>query len=104
MVSPTLAKISSLVAAHYGLTLGELRGRKRARSVAWPRQVAMYLCRRHAKRSYPAIGEFFGRNHTTVMHAVRAVEQRIVGEQDTWSEIVELHGLVKARGPGVDCG
>ena len=67
--------IQARVAEHYGLSLSELLGPKRARSVARPRQVAMYLAKTLTERSLPEIGRSFGgRDHTTVMHGVRRIE------------------------------
>ena len=67
--------IQARVAEHYGLTLTELLGPKRARCVARPRQVAMYLAKTLTERSLPEIGRSFGgRDHTTVIHGVRRIE------------------------------
>ena len=67
--------IQARVAEHYGLTLTELLGPKRARAVARPRQVAMYLAKTLTERSLPEIGRSFGgRDHTTVIHGVRRIE------------------------------
>jgi chromosomal replication initiator protein len=62
--------IQKIVAEHYNLTVLELKQKKRTRSVSFPRQIAMYLCRKHTDLSLPQIGELFGgRDHTTVLHA-----------------------------------
>ena len=67
--------IQARVAEHYGLTLTELLGPRRARAVARPRQVAMYLAKTLTERSLPEIGRSFGgRDHTTVIHGVRRIE------------------------------
>ncbi len=72
----SLEGIQKTVAAHFDLRVGDLIGRKRPQNIAWPRQVAMYLCRHMTKQSFPAIGEAFGRNHATIVHACNTVEQR----------------------------
>lgn len=72
-----IAEIQRAVAAHYGLSRAELLGRDHARRVAHPRQVAMYLARDLTAASYPLIGRLFRRDHTTVLHAERAVRGRI---------------------------
>jgi chromosomal replication initiator protein len=73
----SLEEIVALVGASYGLDPERLRARTRERRVARPRQVAMYLCRRYTDASLARIGAELGRDHTSVMHAIRAVEQRI---------------------------
>ena len=62
--------IESIVASHFGITVEDLHSKKRTRTIAFPRQIAMYLCRELTDTSLPRIGEFFGgRDHTTVLHA-----------------------------------
>lgn len=78
----TMREIAEQVADRYRLTLAELRGQSRARPVSWPRQEAMFLCYKTGRFSLPQIGRFFGdRDHTTVLHAIRAVEKRIAKGQ-----------------------
>jgi chromosomal replication initiator protein len=68
-------EIQRRVESYYGLASGEMRSARRDRSIARPRQIGMYLSRRLAFRSLPEIGRLFGdRDHTTVLHAVRAIE------------------------------
>jgi chromosomal replication initiator protein len=72
-----IKRIQMEVADYYGLRPIEMVSQRRGRSVAWPRQVAMYLCRELTPHSLPSIGKHFGgRDHTTVIHAIRAVESR----------------------------
>ena len=74
----TIDKIQTQVAEHYGLRLRDMTSGCRQRAVARPRQVAMYLARRRTNSSLPEIGrKFGGRDHTTVMHAERRIEQLI---------------------------
>ena len=69
-------EIQRRVADHYNIRLSDLIGPKRVRSYARPRQIAMYLCKTLTNRSYPDIGRRFGkRDHTTVMHGVKKVEE-----------------------------
>ncbi|MCK5042085.1 MAG: chromosomal replication initiator protein DnaA, partial [Sphingomonadales bacterium] len=71
----TIDEIQRQVAEYYNLRLAELLSARRARNIARPRQVAMYLSKQHTSRSLPEIGrKFGGRDHTTVMHAVRKVD------------------------------
>jgi chromosomal replication initiator protein len=74
----TIDEIQRKVAEHYNLRLTDMHSARRARNVARPRQVAMYLAKILTARSLPEIGrKFGGRDHTTVMHAVRKVEELI---------------------------
>ncbi len=73
-VSPEL--ILKMTAETFGVSVKELKGKKRARTISTPRKVAMFLARSHTGASYPELGTVFGgRDHTTVMSAVRSVEQ-----------------------------
>jgi len=72
----TIEEIQKRVAEHFNIKTVEMTSPRRARSVARPRQVAMYLAKQLTSRSLPEIGrKFGGRDHTTVMHAVRKVEE-----------------------------
>jgi len=72
----TIDEIQKKVAEHYNIKLADMHSTRRARAVARPRQVAMYLCKQLTSRSLPEIGrKFGGRDHTTVIHAVRKVEE-----------------------------
>ncbi len=72
----TVEEIQRRVAEHYNIRLSDMIGPKRLRSYARPRQVAMYLCKQLTSRSLPEIGRRFGgRDHTTVMHGVRRIEE-----------------------------
>jgi chromosomal replication initiator protein len=76
---PTLTfdVIASAVCDHFSLRPTDLRSKRRSRNVAVPRQLAMYLCRRMLKASFPHIGDLFGRDHSTVIHATTVTERRI---------------------------
>lgn len=75
-VSPDL--ILRMTAETFGVTVKELKGKKRARTITTPRKVAMFLARSHTGASYPELGTVFGgRDHTTVMSAVRSVEKML---------------------------
>ncbi len=72
----SIEEIQRKVAEHYNIRLSDLLGPKRVRSFARPRQVAMYLCKQMTSRSLPEIGRRFGgRDHTTVMHGVKRIEE-----------------------------
>ncbi|RZW26614.1 MAG: chromosomal replication initiator protein DnaA [Desulfobulbaceae bacterium] len=65
--------ITELVSDQFKLSLEELRSKTRKRAIAFPRQVAMYLCRKHTEETLAEIGKVFNRDHSTVMHAVKVV-------------------------------
>jgi chromosomal replication initiator protein len=86
----TIDEIQKRVAEHYNIRLADMHSARRARAVARPRQVAMYLCKQLTPRSLPEIGrKFGGRDHTTVMHAVRKIEE-LRGSDRTLAEDIEL--------------
>lgn len=78
----TVEEIQRKVAEHYNIRLSDMIGPKRLRTIARPRQIAMYLAKQMTTRSLPEIGRRFGgRDHTTIMHGVRKVEE--LAAQDT---------------------
>jgi chromosomal replication initiator protein len=86
----TIDEIQRRVAEHYNLKLSEMTSDRRARVVARPRQVAMYLAKQLTTASLPQIGQKFGkRDHTTVMHAVRKIEELMLSDAGL-AEDVEL--------------
>jgi chromosomal replication initiator protein len=86
----TIEEIQKRVAEHYNIRLGDMHSARRARAVARPRQVAMYLAKQLTPRSLPEIGrKFGGRDHTTVMHAVRKIEE-LKAQDRTLAEDLEL--------------
>jgi chromosomal replication initiator protein len=86
----TIDEIQKRVADHYNLRISDMGSARRARAVARPRQVAMYLAKQLTSRSLPEIGKKFGnRDHTTVMHAVTRVTE-LMGTDAGFAEDVEL--------------
>jgi chromosomal replication initiator protein len=86
----TIEEIQKRVAEHFNVRIADMHSARRARAVARPRQVAMYLAKQLTSRSLPEIGrKFGGRDHTTVMHAVRKVEE-LRSADSSFSEDVEL--------------
>ena len=86
----SVEEIQRKVAEHYNIRLSDLVGPKRVRTLARPRQIAMYLCKQHTTRSYPDIGRRFGgRDHTTVLHGVRKIEE-LCAEDHGLAEDVQL--------------
>lgn len=90
----TYEGIIKVVADHYNVKQDELFNKKRTQNIAFPRQVAMYLCRELADLSYPRIGEVFGgRDHTTVIHAYEKIsnfKNSNLAFQNELQEIIEI--------------
>lgn len=94
---PTIQTILNTVTDFYNVRLSDLQSRKRQRSIALPRQVCMYLARRHTMHSLQEIGGFLGgRDHTTVMHAVRAIEQKREEDAQLQSVLATLESRLTA--------
>jgi chromosomal replication initiator protein len=86
----TIDEIQKRVAEHFNIKLAEMTSSRRARIVARPRQVAMYLAKQLTSRSLPEIGrKFGGRDHTTVIHAVKKIEE-LIESDSALAEDVEL--------------
>jgi len=85
---PTVEAIQRAVAEYYDVRPSDLTGSRRMQTVVVPRQVAMYLCRALTGQSLPAIGEAFGKNHATVLHACRLVAER-VRHDPTFAEAIQ---------------
>jgi chromosomal replication initiator protein len=86
----TIEEIQKQVAEHFNIRIADMHSPRRARAVARPRQVAMYLAKQLTTRSLPEIGrKFGGRDHTTVMHAVRKIEE-LRSTDSGFSEDVDL--------------
>ncbi len=92
-----LDEIQKRVADYFQVDVTEMRGARRHRSILYPRQVAMFLCRRLTEASLPEIGRAFGgRDHTTVMHAVEKIEHEITQDAHKKQVVDQLHQLVLA--------
>ena len=86
----TIEEIQKRVAEHFNIRVADMHSARRARQVARPRQVAMYLAKQLTSRSLPEIGrKFGGRDHTTVMHAVKKVDELREGDK-AFAEDLEL--------------
>ncbi len=87
--------IQRVVARHYNVSRQELVSNRRTRVIVKPRQIAMYLSKTLTPRSFPEIGRRFGgRDHTTVLHAVRKIEELIAADQKLSQEIELLRRLI----------
>jgi chromosomal replication initiator protein len=93
----TIQQILDAVTKYYNVRLSDLQSKKRHKSIAFPRQVCMYLARRHTRYSLEEIGGYFGgRDHTTVLHAVRTVDQDCKDEQEISEQVNQIDGQLTA--------
>jgi chromosomal replication initiator protein len=90
----TPEKIINVTAETYGITREDLLGRSQSREFVLPRQIAMFLIRKHLKAPFMRIGELFSKNHSTVMSAIRQVEK---GIPDTSSDIGSALASIEIR-------
>ena len=89
--SITVETIQNVVANYFNLSLQEMLSARRSRSLARPRQMAMYLAKQHTTNSLPDIGrKFSNRDHTTVIHAVKKIEELIKKDDEIRQNIVEI--------------
>ena len=83
--------IQNIVASHFNLNIHELLAPRRPRSLARPRQIAMYLAKQHTTNSLPDIGrKFANRDHTTVIHAVKKIDELIKKDNEIRQNIIEI--------------
>ncbi len=83
--------IQNIVAAHFNLNIQEMLSARRSRSLARPRQIAMYLAKQHTSNSLPDIGKkFSNRDHTTVIHAVKKIEELMKKDDEIRQSIAEI--------------
>ena len=81
--TPTMKDVLRLTAERFGVEVADLTGKGRRQELVTPRQIAMYLIREHTQHSLPEIGAFFGgRDHSTVLYAVKKVQDRLDAEPD----------------------
>ncbi|MBI3961649.1 MAG: chromosomal replication initiator protein DnaA, partial [Deinococcus sp.] len=91
---PSLAQIGQLVAEHYGVRVADLRDKSRTKEVVVPRQVAMYLIRETTGCSLPEIGQYFGRDHTTVLHGIVKIRSQLAADHELAKAVATLRGLL----------
>ena len=84
----TIDTIVDAVVRYYGVKVSDLHSKRRHRSIAWPRQVCMFLARKHTRYSLEEVGGYFGgRDHTTVLHGVRAVKKQVENDEEIAGQI-----------------
>ena len=94
--SLTVEAIQKLVADHYNVKISDLKSPRRLRVLAVPRQIAMYLCRKHVRSSFPELGlKFGGKDHSTVVHAVQKIEKLLLQDVTLRNEINSLEKMLQ---------
>ena len=92
----SVREIQERTAEAFGVSVEALLSSSRVVSVAWPRQVAMYLARELTDQTLPAIGRAFGgRNHTTVLHAYKRTAERMAGDPDAFDTVQRLTAALR---------
>ncbi len=93
----TPAVIMEQTASYFGITVEDLTGASRSRTLVNARQIAMYLCRELTELSLPRIGQTFGgRDHTTVMHADRKIRSQMIERRSLFNQVSELTSRIKS--------
>ncbi len=88
--------IQQTISNYYDITIDELKGRRRTQAIVFPRQVGMYLCRQLTESSLPQIGEEFGgRDHSTVIHACKKIQEKTEKDPKMQSTLQELKRQLK---------
>lgn len=104
----TIARIQALVAAHYSFPASIMAHEIRERHAAWPRQLAMVLAIEFTPASKAEIGRRFGRDHSTVCYAEKAVEKRLDEDRETREDLAAFRAffnvLREEARKGGDCG
>jgi chromosomal replication initiator protein len=93
---PDIEAIQRSAAEHFHIKLVELKSKKRTQHIAFCRQVAMYLCRKLTDSSFPTIGEQFGRDHSTVIHAYNLIAKRVASDSAFRFSIEKIERELKA--------
>lgn len=94
----TVENIQKTICEYFNVKIGDLKAKRRTQNIALPRQVAMYLCRKHTETSFPAIGDKFGgRDHSTVIHASKTIERKIKEDPHMQTTIEKLERNLNIR-------
>lgn len=92
----TVELVQKTVSKYYKIKESTIKGKKRIRSIVFPRQIAMYLCRELTEDSFPEIGaKFGGKDHTTVMYAYRKIAEQAKKDEVLSNELKELENILK---------
>jgi chromosomal replication initiator protein len=91
----SMQQIIDVVTRYYNIKLHDLQSKKRNQSIAFPRQICMFLARRHTRYSLEEIGGYFGgRDHTTVLHGVRSIERSMKVDRDVAQQVNHLDSML----------
>ena len=94
----TAAQIMGACASYFGVSIDELCGASRSRTLVTARQISMYLCRELTDLSLPKIGQAFGgRDHTTVMHADRKIRELMAEKRSLYNQVTDLTSRIKSQ-------
>jgi chromosomal replication initiator protein len=97
---PSVQEIIDAVSGYYGVKLTDLLSKRRHKSIALPRQIGMWLARKHTRHSLEEIGGYFGgRDHTTVMHAIKSINTKCRIDPGVEHDVNQLDGQFQNR-PG----
>ena len=96
--APTADMIRDCVSSRFKVSREELRSRSRKRNIVFPRQIAMYLTRKFTEHSLNEIGEMYSRDHSTVLHSIKTITQRMVRETSVREQVdLLVHTLEKRK-------
>ncbi len=99
-LEPKRIKIEDIlrtVSKHFGVSRADILSQRRHRSIVWPRQIGMYLAKKLTGRSLPEIGRRFGgRDHTTVLHAIRKIDRELEGNSRLQNELQDLERALRS--------
>lgn len=93
----TTEEIQKVVADYFDIRMADMTSNRRPQNIAFPRQVAMYLCREMTRQSLPTIGASFSRNHATVLHACRLVSDRLKTDGEFRQDMVVIQQRLSKR-------
>lgn len=94
--APTIDQVKRATCQAFGVTKTDLESARRTRTIVYPRQMAMFVCRKLTTRSLPQIGKYFGdRDHTTVLYAIRKIEERLSDDATLRSDVAKLERAVE---------
>lgn len=98
---PSIQNIIDTITSYYDVKLTDLLSKRRQKSIALPRQIGMWLARKHTRYSLEEIGGYFGgRDHTTVMHAIRAINTKRKGDSSLDQDLSHLENQLTAQTAG----
>ncbi len=91
----TVENVQQAVCKHFNISMSDIKGPRRQRSVSFPRQIAMYLCRKGLNTSYPELGDRFGgKDHTTALAACRKIEKLVTQDVSVRNKVEALERLL----------